>query len=132
MLNLLLCVSLASLLFLIQLFVMQKYLQKDFPSFSEGYLRESLNSLNGLYAPTHVFLLDRRPGIKLPFNIFRTKGKNKELHDEEFDKEREWILDVMAESDECKDGIECGCCFAKFRFVSVVHPPHLLFSLSSY
>jgi TRIAD3 protein (E3 ubiquitin-protein ligase RNF216) len=110
---------------------MQRCLKKDFPSHSEGYLRESLNLLHGLYAPTHVFLLENsRPGIKRPCNIFRTNGKHKELYDEEFDKEREWILEVTAENDECEDGIECGCCFAKFRFVSVVasipsyFPPH--------
>jgi E3 ubiquitin-protein ligase RNF216 len=110
---------------------MQKHLQQDFPAFSNRYLKESLNSFNGLYAPTHIFLSEKkqRQIVKMPWNIFRT-GKHRELHDDEFDKEHEWVLEVMTENDECEDGIECGCCFARIRFVCVVHllylPPNFI------
>lgn len=98
---------------------MQDHLQQDFPFVSERYLKESLNSFNGLYAPTHVFLTEQRFQLpsKQPVNVFKINGKRRQLHDDEFIKEREWILEVMAETDEYEDGIECGCCFAKFRFV---------------
>jgi E3 ubiquitin-protein ligase RNF216 len=104
----------------------QKQLQKDFSFFSDQYLKESLDSFNGLYAPTHIFLAEKPERylqavrFRLPFDRYKTKGKCRELHDDEFDKERDWILEVMAKTDECEDGIECGCCFARFRFVCMV------------
>ena len=60
-------------------------------------------------------------------------GKSRQCHDPEFDEERAWIVEYLAQKDktmvehdakdnddheECEDGIECGCCFSKFAFVS--------------
>jgi E3 ubiquitin-protein ligase RNF216 len=63
---------------------------------------------------------------KLPYKhkkvAFRPvdKGKNKALHDEEFQKERVWVVrEVMEDDGECEDGIECGCCFIPHRFVRI-------------
>jgi TRIAD3 protein (E3 ubiquitin-protein ligase RNF216) len=98
---------------------MQAYLRQDFPFVSESRLKESLDSFRGLYAPTHVFLARKgQLPIERLVKALTTNGKHRQWHDDEFDKEREWVLEVMTETDECEDGIECGCCFAKFRFVS--------------
>lgn len=114
----------------------QARLQEDFPFLPKAYLRESLNSFDGRYAPTYISLAEqqeqyevgkhsKRP-VKLPYKrkkiAFRpnNKGKNKALYDEEFEKERAWVVqEVMDCDDECEGGIECGCCFASYRFVSV-------------
>jgi hypothetical protein len=43
-------------------------------------------------------------------------GTSKQLpHDEEFSKERAWLLQEVM--DRAGSGIECGCCFSIFRFV---------------
>jgi len=115
-------------------------LQEDFPFLPKAYLRESLNSFDGRYAPTYISLAEqqeqyevgkhsKRP-VKLPYKrrkiAFRpiNNGKNKELYDEEFEKERAWVVrEVMDCDDECEGGIECGCCFASYRFQSMVQCP---------
>jgi len=68
--------------------------------------------------------------VKLPYKrrkiAFRpiNNGKNKDLYDEEFEKERAWVIrEVMDGDDEYEGGIECGCCFASFRFQSMVQCP---------
>ena len=116
----------------------QTHLQSDFPYIPKAYLQESLTLLNGLYAPTYVFLLDhenryiegkrRKQRVKLPYKRkavpFRpsTKGKSRVSHDDEFSKERAWVVqEVMENDDEYEGGIECGCCFATFRFVRTVY-----------
>jgi len=65
-----------------------------------------------------------------------SKGKGRQLRDDEFEREREWVLSmekqiaskedaVIAEKlneqeyEECGDGIECGCCFSSHPFVSL-------------
>jgi len=64
--------------------------------------------------------------VKLPYKrkkiAFRPnkKGKKKDLYDEEFEKELAWVIqEVMDCDDEYEGGIECGCCFASYRFVRV-------------
>jgi TRIAD3 protein (E3 ubiquitin-protein ligase RNF216) len=103
----------------------------------------SLRSLNGLYAPTHLFLLEqhktyevaKRKKIKLPFRQIRllSRSRSRLLHpstpnkdislerpqDEEFSRERAWLIQEVM--DRAGSGIECGCCFATFRFVRI--PP---------
>jgi TRIAD3 protein (E3 ubiquitin-protein ligase RNF216) len=60
---------------------------------------------------------------KIPFRPINN-GKNKDLYDEEFEKERAWVIrEVMDGDDECEGGIECGCCFASYRFQSMVQCP---------
>jgi hypothetical protein len=114
----------------------QARLQEDFPFLPKAYLRGSLNSFDGRYAPTYISLAEqeeqyevgkhsKRP-VKLPYKrrkiAFRpiNNGKNKDLYDEEFEKECAWVVrEVMDGDDECEGGIECGCCFASYRFVRV-------------
>jgi hypothetical protein len=104
------------------------------------FINLSLQSLNGFYAPTYFFLLEKwrkvekrsRRKIKLPFWKKRlpfrpllfpslSVGTSKELpHDEEFSKERAWLIqEVMDRTD---SGIECGCCFSTFCFVCLPMP----------
>jgi TRIAD3 protein (E3 ubiquitin-protein ligase RNF216) len=64
----------------------------------------------------------------------RGKGKGRQLHDDEFERERIWLANHLtaskttdgnkeneADNDsddgECEGGIECGCCFSTFSFV---------------
>jgi len=63
------------------------------------------------------------------------------MQDAEYEQERRWLLDHLEETkngsiagpsssnndvaeeeedEECEDGIECGCCFAKYAFVRVI------------
>ena len=72
----------------------------------------------------------------------RATGKGRQLHDAEFEKERSWLLSFLKKNNnqaassgithadddndddddgECESGIECGCCFSTFAFVSVQH-----------
>ncbi|KAG5635251.1 hypothetical protein H0H81_011937 [Sphagnurus paluster] len=122
-------------------------LQTAFPYIPKAYLRTTLAKHKCLYAPTHLFLLDQEKNhqrqrdanerVNLPYNKrvtpFRPKGKGTALSDDELEAERKWLSDKLQGNDageanvdtsddtddgECEDGIECGCCFSKFRFVS--------------
>jgi TRIAD3 protein (E3 ubiquitin-protein ligase RNF216) len=106
----------------------------------------SLANFNRLYAPTYFSLQDQArqhqqleqqnqvviyPYTRraIPFRPSR-KGKGRAIHDAEFEQERAWLLeeltkDVLAvaenaneEYEDCGDGIECGCCFSAYPFVS--------------
>jgi TRIAD3 protein (E3 ubiquitin-protein ligase RNF216) len=112
----------------------QGHLQVDFPYIPKAYLRDLLDSFEGRYAPTYIFLLEQeekheaekfsKRKVKLPYKRrkipFRrpNNDKRKELYDEEFEKERGWVVrEVMDDDGEYEGGIECGCCFATYRFV---------------
>lgn len=103
---------------------------------------------NGLYAPTYLYLAEEQNRLPLPYHLnvstSRTTGKKKAAHDEEFERERAWLLmklqgDVeMADAqvaekmnnqeyEDCGDGIECGCCFSTYPFVSYIITPALQF-----
>jgi E3 ubiquitin-protein ligase RNF216 len=60
------------------------------------------------------------------------KGKTRAIHDAEFELERNWLIEELAKDDQeiaekineeeyedCGDGIECGCCFSTYPFVSL-------------
>jgi hypothetical protein len=115
----------------------QAHLQEDFPFIPKAYLKDSLDSFDGRYAPTYISLSEQeeqhetdklsKRRVKLPYKRrkipFRhtNNSKSKELYDEEFVKERAWVVrEVMDDDGECEGGIECGCCFATYRFVR--HP----------
>ena len=73
---------------------------------------------------------------KVPSSLPKGKGKAKVLEDANFEAERQWLLDyqqskaenasssiliddpVEEDDDDSGDGIECGCCFASYAFVS--------------
>jgi hypothetical protein len=87
-----------------------------------------------------LFLGEEALSDRLPYTRktipSRVTGKRPQCHDPEFDKERVWLAEYFAQKDkpraepdepeaavdnsdeECEDGIECGCCFSKFAFVS--------------
>lgn len=78
---------------------------------------------------------DRLPYMKKTIPS-RVTGKCN-WHDVEFEKERAWLVDHIMDKgketeepeekdgdytyddEECEDGVECGCCFSKFVFVSL-------------
>jgi len=42
------------------------------------------------------------------------------MYDEEFTKERAWIVEeVMEHGGEYEDGVECGCCFDTYHLVRI-------------
>jgi E3 ubiquitin-protein ligase RNF216 len=127
----------------------------DFPDIPKAHIRRIFLLQRSFYAPTHMLLLQQsladggRPYTpkKNPTRTSKAKGKSKAVHDAEFEKEREWLLQkVKSESIAPNDqmtaalkeqqyeellgnDIECGCCFASHAFVcSVVLPTffHLL------
>lgn len=94
---------------------------------------------NGLYAPTYLFLDEERKSGKLPYKLkatalrVRDKGKGVARHDDEFQRERDWLLSQLDEQEEIRiqeelgegieddDGIECGCCFSTYPFVRALY-----------
>lgn len=104
----------------------------------------TLATYNGFYAPTFFFLRQkdkqlRQPheAVKHPYTSRSTpfqpskKGKHRAMHDAEFEQERAWLIRELAKDDQeiaekvneqeyedSGDGIECGCCFSTYPFVS--------------
>lgn len=123
---------------------------EDFPTIPKIYIRHTFTYLKNLYALTHLQLkreIDAGAITYKPKKAARpsskAKGKGRQVEDEEFTGEREWLLEYIASGGEgldgtsmgsgsainvdpeesggeCEDGIECGCCFSKYRFVSLV------------
>ncbi|KAF8515364.1 hypothetical protein BU17DRAFT_51893 [Hysterangium stoloniferum] len=116
-------------------------LQVDFPFIPKGHIRAVLSSNKELYAPTYLYLAYEIETGDLPYKkkraISRVKGKDRQLYDEEFNKERDWLANHLAsvktanptegdhgsDDGECEDGIECGCCFSTFSFDKMVQCP---------
>lgn len=109
----------------------------DFPYIPKPHIRRTLLDQHCLYAPTYIFLAEEKRGAVLPYvpktipSRATVKGKRKALHDPEFEKERDWINsrvpdgtaeNTVAHDEEeyvdSGDGIECGCCFSDYPFVS--------------
>lgn len=117
-----------------------------------SYVRRALASNHGLYAPTHI-QLNAQMESGAPLFTLKTvktnrptgKGKQKEMQDEDFEKERAWLLkdaqvargvpdpeeflrdhtpenaedsttDLNVPLEE-EGGLECGCCFSLAPFV---------------
>jgi TRIAD3 protein (E3 ubiquitin-protein ligase RNF216) len=111
----------------------------------------TLATFKGLYAPTFFFLKDQdkqnqdhQDQNQLPYTRRATpfqpskKGKSRAVQDAEFERERAWLVEKLAmddqeiaekvneeEYEDCEDGIECGCCFSTYPFVS---SPFIIFS----
>ncbi|KAJ7065083.1 hypothetical protein B0H15DRAFT_177088, partial [Mycena belliarum] len=108
----------------------------DFPQIPLAHIQRSLLDQSSLYAPTHIYLEDeRRRGGALPYALntetprATTKGKQKALHDREFESERELIKSrTSGVVEEAKVerrrttarsltmAFECGCCFSTYPF----------------
>ncbi|KAF8532182.1 hypothetical protein JB92DRAFT_2845293 [Gautieria morchelliformis] len=119
------------------------HLMEDFPWIPKHHIRTTLGKNGRLYAPTHLFLAEEENSGHLPYTKktfpSRVTGKRPEWHDPEFDKERAWLVEYLAQQgqataepdatadsgddEECEDGIECGCCFSKFPFDRMVQCP---------
>ncbi|KAF7305009.1 hypothetical protein MKEN_01215900 [Mycena kentingensis (nom. inval.)] len=116
-------------------------LQVDYPFIPKPYIRRILLDNHSLYAPTHIALHNDSQGDELPYlrkaTAYRApkKGKQKALEDEEFAREKEfivgWIAGGMAEpalappaeEEECEDGLECACCFSDYAFEKMIQCP---------
>ncbi|KIY45011.1 hypothetical protein FISHEDRAFT_18691, partial [Fistulina hepatica ATCC 64428] len=117
----------------------------DFPYVPKPYIRKIFLDNNSLYAPTHVYIAtiegeESRPYTRKTVPYRSGKGKGKELHDPELEKERQFVIDraqepstsrdaAMAEltneqeDQACGDGIECGCCFSTYPFDKMIQCP---------
>ena len=136
--------------------VVQNQLFADFPSIPVSHVRHVFNSNNGLYAPTHIQLTTGIESPTPPFalNTAETvvsatpglslrKGKQREMRDDDFEEEREWLLlndvravhqgrapgetgssvmdlNVLREEEE-EDYLECECCFSYSPYVRSSH-----------
>ncbi|KAI0048273.1 hypothetical protein FA95DRAFT_1558166 [Auriscalpium vulgare] len=121
-------------------------LRLDFPLIQRDHISETLAMHEGFYAPTHLFLMKEDTAVESTTQLQSTakrKGKGKakpELQDDEFDREREWLLEKLREDtterdqklaeeineqeyEDTGDGIECGCCFATYAFDKMIQCP---------
>lgn len=130
----------------------QNQLYNDFPYIPVAHVRHVYGSKNGLYTPAHIQLATDLQSDKLPFKLKAAKtstpagkGKQKELRDDDFEKERTQLLlddvwiahefpheslqeeapgdvenSVMNLNDPLQDE-ECGCCFSPTPFVGFPH-----------
>ena len=91
---------------------------------------------NSLYAPAYLTLRAQQKTVPLPYRPLtraRSKGKGKRVQrrDEELEAEIRWVQETLeeeevqhvtqvaeAEVEEEEGGIECGCCFTDYPFVS--------------
>jgi TRIAD3 protein (E3 ubiquitin-protein ligase RNF216) len=122
---------------------LQNQLQADFPYIPKPYLRRQLALHYTLYAPTYLFLSAQEKRLQKednqepwpysrkvkPYTASNGKGKAVLGEDPEFEAERAWILEQREEGkvqeekeeeyEDNGDGIECGCCFSTYPFVSL-------------
>ncbi|KAI0665506.1 hypothetical protein C8Q78DRAFT_986254 [Trametes maxima] len=113
----------------------------DFPDIPVAHIRETLNAHGLLYAPTFLALREHRTLKPLPYKPVtrpRPKGKGKGIqqHDDEFERELQWVRAKLEEEEAKKaeeaaeelrlqeeGGIECGCCFTEYPFDKMVQCP---------
>ncbi|ESK93036.1 ring finger [Moniliophthora roreri MCA 2997] len=123
-------------------------LMLDFPEIPKPHIRRTLYKLKSLYAPTYFYLsAEKRRGMPLPYvtkkGLHRrsAKGKAPALADDEFEREREWLVRKLVEDEqgfpmppgqstrdeavpepeeEIGDDIECGCCFSAYAFIKMI------------
>ncbi|KAI8992736.1 hypothetical protein BD414DRAFT_482028 [Trametes punicea] len=116
-------------------------LTADFPSIPTAHIRQTLTSRNWLYAPTFLALREHQALSPLPYKPItrpRPKGKGKAVaqHDEELEREIQWVREKVAEEEAKKaaevaeelrlqeeGGIECGCCFCEYPFDKMIQCP---------
>lgn len=110
----------------------------DFPFIPVPHIRAVLRSNNHLYAPTHLQLLKDKSSENPPYKtkVTKTKVSGKcSAVDQEYLAEREWLetylkhqadapnrVAVEQADEEVDGGIECGCCFSCYSFVSLPAP----------
>ena len=114
----------------------------DYPSAPKNYVKSAFTKAGNFYALAFFALLAERKDGKLPCKARSerdlAKGKEKALShsDEAFEEERAWVVAKAQEDAEhadaalaeklneqeyeaAGDGIECGCCFSVYPFVSI-------------
>ena len=112
-------------------------LESDFPEVPTAHIRAVMTINNSLYAPAYLALRVQQRTVPLPYRPLaraRSKGKGKRVQrrDEELEAEIRWVQETLeeeevqhatqvaeAEAEEEEGGIECGCCFTDYPFVSV-------------
>ncbi|KAI0365836.1 hypothetical protein BV20DRAFT_1056111 [Pilatotrama ljubarskyi] len=118
-------------------------LVSDFPDIPIPHIRETYHKNNSLYAPTFLALRTQRTLQPLPYKPItrprpqpKAKGKAVAKHDEELEREVQWIQEKLDEeaalkaAEEAEErrvqeegGIECGCCFTEYPFDKMVQCP---------
>ncbi|KAG5653918.1 hypothetical protein H0H81_009275 [Sphagnurus paluster] len=97
-------------------------LRTDFPDVPRDYIETILKKHKSFYAPSHLALIDEYnhyqdkplPYVPRVTPFTRKKGKGRELHDDEFKKEREWLLQEISGRQEHEAEVECSCCYSTF------------------
>ena len=115
----------------------QHQLEIDFPEIPALHINAVFADNRMLYAPSYLALRVQLASADPPFQWLsrprakgRSKGKRAQRYDEDFDAERQWILDKLEEEQiqgaagatqqfdvPDEPGIECGCCFTDYPFV---------------
>jgi hypothetical protein len=132
-------------------YAVQNQLYTDFPRIPVTHVRRIFGSNNGLYTPAYMKLDIEMKTVPLPFRLKAVKtyisvrkGKQKEIRDEDFEKERVQLKNAQVtqeapETDESPRNqapgdvgtsgaelntpfedeccLECGCCFSPAPFV---------------
>lgn len=116
----------------------QDQLSLDFPYIPKPYVRQVLSLHRNFYAPAYLRLREdmKRPSPPFKAKATASRAQSKMIyHDDEYKLEREWLLQKLRseteqpeagpsndpapnDDGECEDGIECGCCFSSYEFVS--------------
>ncbi|KIY74350.1 hypothetical protein CYLTODRAFT_416193 [Cylindrobasidium torrendii FP15055 ss-10] len=112
-------------------------LMLDYPTIRKPDLRRLLESNNGFYVPTFLWLkAQMERGVKVG-DVLKapravTKGKRCAREDIELEVEIEWLARQSRHSEpavipdeeaEEGEGIECGCCFSDYPFSKMVQCP---------
>ena len=114
----------------------QEQLDNDFVFVPSAHIRFVFGLNNALYAPTYLELRQQQQRMPPPYKPMlrpRNKGKGKRVqkHDDELEREMAWVGQKLDDEEakraeaveeearmEAEGGIECGCCFSEYPFVS--------------
>ena len=117
-------------------FSLQEALDNEFATIPSAHIQNVFATNNKLYAPTFLELRAQQQRVPLPYKPVarsrsKSKGKRVQQHNDELDREMRWVKERLdeeeakriAEAEEEKQlqeegGIECGCCFCVYPFVS--------------
>ncbi|CAL1697818.1 unnamed protein product [Somion occarium] len=124
-------------------------LMTDFPRMPKSHVRKRLYEEEGFYSLAYFVLEKDQSVTPLPYRPNsaarlhahkKSKGKEVQRTDPEFEKERQWFLRKLRErnaekesavatqlsekeQEDAEPGIECGCCFTDYPFDHMVQCP---------